>query len=269
MSISKRTPARTKIEDAFDGDAAKGQRFGEFAVGHSEAGHVGTNPLRKNIHRVCDLPELLQKSHIPGVELANISDTVLHHGNPLHTHAEGEAADFFRVIGRLLPRGEGEHRGIDHAAAQQLDPSRLFALAAAPAAGEDATDLHIGRRLGEGKNEGKNRVLTLDPKNAFMAWSSVPLRSEKVMLVSTQSPSTWWKMGEWVGVDDIVSVHLAGDNNTQRWWLLFHGVDLYRRGMGVHQQPFAQRLPLLVHDHQGVLGIARRMARREISDSKL
>src|ERR1700760_4774573 len=50
----------------------------------------------------------------------------------------------------------------------------------------------------KGKNEGKNRVLTLDPKNAFMAWSSVPLRSEKVMLVSTQSPSTWWKMGEWV-----------------------------------------------------------------------
>ena len=31
-----------------------------------------------------------------------------------------------------------------------------------------------------------------------MAWSSVPLRSLKVMLVSTQRPSTWWKMGECV-----------------------------------------------------------------------
>src|SRR6185312_12970637 len=50
----------------------------------------------------------------------------------------------------------------------------------------------------KGKKLGKKRVLTDEPKSAFMAWSSVPLRSEKVMLVSTQRPSTWWKMGEWV-----------------------------------------------------------------------
>src|SRR5260370_38631467 len=50
----------------------------------------------------------------------------------------------------------------------------------------------------KGKKLGKKRVLTAEPKRAFMAWSRVPLRSEKVMLVSTQRPSTWWKMGEWV-----------------------------------------------------------------------
>src|ERR1700744_6673722 len=43
----------------------------------------------------------------------------------------------------------------------------------------------------KGKNEGKNLVLTLDPKKAFIAWSSVPLSSEKGTLVSTNSPSTW------------------------------------------------------------------------------
>src|SRR3984885_2085577 len=151
VHLEERTLARTKIEDTFYGNAAQGQRFGEFAVGQGEAGHVGANPLRKNIHKVCDLPELLEKSHVPGVELAYISDTVLHHGNPLDTHAEGEATDFFRVIGGLVAGCEGEDRGIDHAAAQQLNPAGLLALTAASAATEDAADLHVGRGLGKGK----------------------------------------------------------------------------------------------------------------------
>ena len=33
VHLEERTPARTKIEDAFDGNAAQRQRFGEFAVG--------------------------------------------------------------------------------------------------------------------------------------------------------------------------------------------------------------------------------------------
>ena len=42
----------------------------------------------------------------------------------------------------------------------------------------------------KGKNDGKKRVFTADPKSAFMAWSSVPFKSLKVMLVSTHRPST-------------------------------------------------------------------------------
>jgi hypothetical protein len=61
-------------------------------------------------------------------------------------------------------------------------------------------------------------------------------------------------------VRSIVAVHLAGDDNTQRRRLLFHGVDLDRRGVGAHQQPVAQRLALLVGDHQRILGVARRVA---------
>src|SRR3954453_13855180 len=49
-----------------------------------------------------------------------------------------------------------------------------------------------------GKNDGWNRVFTCEPKNDFMAWSMVPFRSQKVMFVSTASPSTWWKTGECV-----------------------------------------------------------------------
>src|ERR1043166_9175339 len=49
-----------------------------------------------------------------------------------------------------------------------------------------------------GKNDGRKLVFTLDPNRDFMAWSSVPLRSQNVMLVSTAKPSIWWNMGEWL-----------------------------------------------------------------------
>jgi len=41
----------------------------------------------------------------------------------------------------------------------------------------------------KGKNDGRKLVFTLDPNSAFMAWSSVPFRSQKVILVSTANPS--------------------------------------------------------------------------------
>src|ERR1700693_3070885 len=49
-----------------------------------------------------------------------------------------------------------------------------------------------------GKNDGRKRVFTEEPNSDFMAWSSEPLRSQNVMLVSTQRPSTWWNIGECV-----------------------------------------------------------------------
>ena len=42
----------------------------------------------------------------------------------------------------------------------------------------------------KGKKLGKKRVFTPEPNSAFMAWSSVPFRSENVMFVSTHNPST-------------------------------------------------------------------------------
>src|SRR5258708_2925484 len=62
----------------------------------------------------------------------------------------------------------------------------------------------------KGKKLGKNRVFTSDPNSAFIAWSSVPFRSEKVILVSTHSPSTWWNTGECVASAADAHAHLAG-----------------------------------------------------------
>ncbi len=83
--------------------------------------------------------------------MADVGDAVEHHGDALDTHAEGEAGDLFGVVG--VVRGVelaaffgdgGEDGGVDHAAAEDLDPAGVFALAAACASAEDAGDLHVG-----------------------------------------------------------------------------------------------------------------------------
>jgi hypothetical protein len=50
-------------------------------------------------------------------------------------------------------------RRVDHAAAKQLNPARVLALAAAFAAAEDAADLHVCAGLGEGEEAGEEARL--------------------------------------------------------------------------------------------------------------
>ena len=121
----------------------------------------------------------------------------------------------------------------------------------------------------KGKNEGKNRVLTLAPKKRLHGVVERALEIGEGDVGIDTEPLDLVKDGRVGGIGSIVAVDLAGDDNTQRRRLLFHGVDLDRRSVGAHQQPIAQRLALLVGDHQRVLGVARRMAGGKFSDSKL
>jgi hypothetical protein len=108
-------------------------------------------------HAANSLNELTQEPHISGVKLSDFADAVLHHGYALDTHAEGKSRDLFGIVGRLFLCGEGENRGIDHAAAQQFDPAGILALSAAFAATKDTADLDVGARFGEGK-EGREEA---------------------------------------------------------------------------------------------------------------
>ena len=62
-----------------------------------------------------------------------------------------------------------EHRRVHHPAAQQFNPPRMFALPAAFSAAEEMREIYIRARLRERKDDGKNLVLTPEPKNAFIA----------------------------------------------------------------------------------------------------
>ncbi len=97
-----------------------------------------------------------------------------------------------------------------------------------------------------GKNDGKKRVFTDEPNSAFMAWSSVPFRSQKVMLVSTAQPFDLVEDRRVRRVERIVAMHLAGNDDAHRRRLLLHGANLHRRSVRAQQQAVARRLPLLV-----------------------
>ena len=110
--------------------------------------------------RLC---ELFEEAHVARVEVADVGDAVLDHGDALDSHAKGEAGDLFGVVGVVsgvrscgASLGDGgEDGGVDHAAAEELDPAGVFALAAAFAAAEDAGDLHVGAGFGEGEEAGE------------------------------------------------------------------------------------------------------------------
>src|SRR5882762_3508556 len=96
------------------------------------------------------LPKLLQKPYITLKEQLNIIHAVLQNRNPFHAHAECKSRNFRRIV-----IYEAIHIRIDHAAAQQFNPSAGLAVAArsavtyALAIAENATDLHVGARLGK------------------------------------------------------------------------------------------------------------------------
>jgi hypothetical protein len=94
--------------------------------------------------------------------VADVGDAVLDHGDALDAHAEGEAGDLFGVVGVIggvelsaFFGDRGEDGGVDHAAAEELDPAGVLALAAALAAAEDAGDLDVGGGFGEGEEAGE------------------------------------------------------------------------------------------------------------------
>src|SRR5437588_2378155 len=93
--------------------------------------------------------ELLQKSHVALKEQLDVVNPVFQHGDALHAHTEGEAAYVRGIIAVVLH--ELENVRVNHAAAQDFDPSAHLAQAATAAATLEATNLHVGAGLGEGK----------------------------------------------------------------------------------------------------------------------
>ena len=140
-----------------DDDAleATGRRFDavHFQAGHGQPGnqilvrsrrvHPATQPLFTEFHRtpVWQLAELRQEAQIVVEEEAQVVDPVAQHGQALGAHAKGEA-----LVLLWIDAGHAQDVGVDHSAAQHLEPARgRFAIATR------AANIHLGRRLGEGE----------------------------------------------------------------------------------------------------------------------
>src|SRR5258707_15615912 len=79
------------------------------------------------------LRKLAKEAHIVLKKHLDVVDAVLEHGQAIHAHAEGEAADLFCIVIH-----EAIDCRIDHARAEEFDPAGAFTLAAGCAGGSGA-----------------------------------------------------------------------------------------------------------------------------------
>ena len=81
--------------DAFHGDAMHGQVFGEFAVVHRQDQRIRESNRLKSSYCVANCS---QEAHVALIELLYVVQSIHQHGDTLHSHAEGETADLFRIV---------------------------------------------------------------------------------------------------------------------------------------------------------------------------
>src|SRR5579864_789864 len=189
------------------------------------------------------LPKLLQKSHIPLKEQLQVIEPILQHRYAVHAHAEGEAGYFLGGGGVI--HNEIEHVGIDHAAAENFDPSSLLARAARlffrsgatlPAsAADEAGDEHFGAGLCERKERWteaglyvrtKQRLHRMVERALQVAESDVRIHRQAFDLV---------EHGRVAGVGRVFTVNFAGNHNPQWRLHLLHGANLDGRSVGAKQ----------------------------------
>src|SRR5579884_4139620 len=117
------------------------------------------------------LSKLLQESHVPLKEQLQIIKPILQHRNSINAHAKGETGNLFGIVAVVLHKLEDV--GIDHAAAENLDPSGLLAgSAGAPftlpaSAADEAGDEHLRARLGERKKRWTKAGLHIRAEQCF------------------------------------------------------------------------------------------------------
>src|SRR5579859_1179064 len=201
--------------------------------------------------------ELLQEAHVTLVEQLDVVNFIHTHGNALHAHAEGEAADLGRVVAVALY--EFEDVRVNHAAAEQLDPSALLADAAAFAPALEATDGNIGAGFGEGKERREKARLHAGAEERLHGMVERALEVAEGDVAVYRQALDLMEHGRVSSIGSVTAMHFAGDHHAHRRWLALHGADLDRRGMRAQQQALALRLGFLSGDEQSVLRVARRM----------
>src|SRR6266850_673147 len=124
--------------------------FPRTALGTKHESRIWRAGLRPGAY-TCFLWELPEEAHVILEKHLNIVDAVLQHREAVDADAEGEAADFFRVVIHEAVDG-----GIDHARAEEFNPRGALAFRARSAAGgrtcsaaKWAGDVELDGRLGE------------------------------------------------------------------------------------------------------------------------
>ncbi len=105
---------------------------------------------------------MLQKSYVVFGEHAQVFHAIFQVGDALHAHAECVTSVLFRIDAASL-----KHVGVDHAAAENFDPTRVFAEVATFAAAQVARNVHLGAWFGEWEVRWTQANLRLFAKHLF------------------------------------------------------------------------------------------------------
>src|SRR5581483_9891239 len=199
----------------------------QYSCSHSS----GTRISRHLRVRRSPSAELLQEADVVVVEQAQIGNPVLEHGDPFHTHAEGEALNLLWVVA-VVPHVL-EHIRIDHPGAQDLDPCRALAQRAALAVSRDAVGaveaghVDLDARLREREEVRTHSHLSLLTEDGAGEREQRPLEvAQGDVLVDRQSFDLMelWRVRS-VGVGP---VHASGHDDVDRRRLALHGAYLDR-----------------------------------------
>src|SRR5712664_120654 len=173
--------------------------------------------------------KLLQEAHVVLEKDLDVVDAVFEHGQAVDADTEGEAADFPGVVVHEAVDG-----GVDHAGAEEFDPGGAFALrtssagcrgACSPA--ERAGNVELDARLGEREIAGPEASFHAGAKKLFyeildgageIAEGDVRVDGEAFDLVKGERMRS-------IGI--VPAIDLAGNDDADRRFLLFHGANLH------------------------------------------
>src|SRR5438105_9268408 len=182
--------------------------------------------------------ELPQEADVVLEKDLDIVDAVLKHGETVDADPEGKATDFFRVV-----VDEAVDGGIDHAGAEEFNPSRAFALRTrspasdrAGSAAEGTGDVKLDARLREGEIAGTETRLDARAEEFFyeildsageITESDVGVNGEAFDLVEGERMR---------GVGIVTAIDLAGYDDAHGRLLLLHGANLHGRSVGAKKE---------------------------------
>ena len=143
-----------------DEGALHGQFLGDL-LGR-EAGEIDViaEPFHAELHRSLAGSELAEEAQVPGHQVTDVGDAVLHHGQTVDAHAKGKAAV---ALGVDVPGFQDP--GVDHAAAAQFDPAGLLAHRATVAGADQALEIQLQTGLDEGEVEGAQAADHFTPED--------------------------------------------------------------------------------------------------------
>src|SRR5882762_4435696 len=175
------------------------------------------------------LRKLAQEAYIVLEKDLDVIDAVLEHGQAIHAHAEGEAADLFCIVIHEAVNG-----GVDHARAEEFDPAGALALAAGCAGGSRAAasakntgHVEFHRRFRERKIAGaETRFHALAEELLHEIFDGAGEIAEGDVRVDSQS----FDLVEYEGVGSVgivATVDLAGHDDANGRLALLHGANLH------------------------------------------